>query len=143
MTFLYTFDQRGQENIFLEEKKVFVSSFLKCITKSKCQQQNFLFFGVIQYIQQIEHLEKNHLSSDSSTADFDRQQDQKAELSHTTLILLCIQLKLKSPSKDESFCEKGIKSSFEIILLYKPDIVNETIYRLDSRTLTTLQFRYI
>ena len=39
MTFLYTLNRGGQENIFLEGEKVFLSSFLKCITNSKCQQQ--------------------------------------------------------------------------------------------------------
>ena len=31
-TFLYTFEKGGQENVFY-----------KCITKSKCQQQKFVF----------------------------------------------------------------------------------------------------
>ena len=44
-TFLYTFDQGGQENIFLEGEKVFLSSFLKCITKWKYQQQQILVFS--------------------------------------------------------------------------------------------------
>ena len=33
-----------KKTFFRREKKVFLSSFLKCITKSKCQQQKNLVF---------------------------------------------------------------------------------------------------
>ena len=53
---LYTLNRGDNKTFFRRGKEVFLSPFLKCITKSKCQHQNLFFsFGFwFQFIQQIE-----------------------------------------------------------------------------------------